>query len=283
MKKLVSLFLFTLFLSGCRQAQEPNHTIPVPDFDLLTYLEENHPIIGVDFQVEELSNGSYALILVPHDEEWDLRFHYQVTHDEQREYADQVLADLSDIIADLGTRQIKEAYWQRLNHEPAIDLIPLLDESPIAQAPSPSPTPSVPAPAPAPSPAPSTSASSPAPGVPTLAEPTDLLAYLNANFVIQGVHFEIYDVRYNENIGRYQYTLLFVPQDEEWDLRFQSQMQDLENREYFDKILGYAYQIIAEVPQSLTDTHIHSIQWQPLDSDRELIMLVQDRGLDMLP
>ena len=283
MKKMVVLFLFTLFLAGCLRIEERVYytELPAEDFDLQAYLEENHPILGVTFQVEKYRYDSYDLILIPQDEEWDLRFHYQVTHDEQQEYANLVQRGIYAIIDDVGTETIRTVRWQRLNDEASIELFPRPERFSIEQAPVPSaPAPSTPAPTP--SPAPGTPAPSPAPEVPSLAEPTDLLAYLNANFPIQGVNFDIYDVRYNEGIGRYQYTLLFVPQDEEWDYRFQSQMQDLEYREYFYKVLEGADQIIAEVPQNLSDTHIHSIQWQPLDSDRELIMLVQDRGLDTL-
>jgi len=177
MKKLASLFLFALLLAGCRQAQEPVDAPPTVEFDLLSYLEENHSIKGVNFQVEELENGRYALILIPQDEEWDLRFHYQATHDEQREYADFVLESLSSIIDDLGTRQIKEAFWRRLNYEPDMDLLPLLEEAPTVQVSAPTlPVPSASAPAPNPA----FSAPTPAP---TQAETEAFLAKMRANLL----------------------------------------------------------------------------------------------------
>jgi len=262
MKKMAALFLLALLLVGCVRIEEHTYESPVADFDLLPYLEENHAILGVDFQVEEFRNGRYDLTLIPQDEEWDLRFHYQVTHDEQREYADIVQRGIYAIIDDLGTEKIRLVTWQRLNGEASIELFPMPEQFPTAQESPPAPS---------------------VPSEPLLAEPTDLLAFLNANFDIQGVDFEIYGVHFNENINRYDYTLLFVPEDEEWDYRFQGQLNEMENREYAEKIFDYAHQVIVQVPQSLADAHINSIQWQPLDSEREIILLVQDRGLHTLP
>lgn len=89
-------------------------------------------------------------------------------------------------------------------------------------------------------------------------EELGLLGYLDENYPVTGVDFGLYG---DLDTGLY---LLFIPQDEEWDLRFQSQMFLDEYNEYYLLIMEVAEQLLEALPEQRPLQPIQGIYWQPL-------------------
>jgi len=111
----LTLILISLLLISYQLHERPSQVVSktvveVPasqEFDLLTHLQQNHPIEGADFQLELTSARAYRLILTPQNTEYDLRF-------QENNYHQTIMDGIAQILNDPQAGNIREITWKSL-------------------------------------------------------------------------------------------------------------------------------------------------------------------------
>lgn len=117
---------------------------------------------------------------------------------------------------------------------------------------------------------------------PSAAQTFDLTSYLTANYPITGAHYTVSNDSFNNDTGRYEYSVTILPDTIESDKIITGAFQSSpEGSETTAIVLDAAKRLMTDLPKIDSSLHIHHVSFISYDGSYDL-MLIQDRAQDTL-